>query len=73
MFTIFGRLEFPSKGLENLVDSLGEDPVPLVIPLGICNLGRVLVVLVVVLHLDVFEGSNVFADGREILRWLVSR
>jgi hypothetical protein len=73
MFTILGRLEFPSKGLENLVDSLGQDLVPLVIPLGIGNLGRVFVVLVIVLHLDILEGSDVFADGREVLRGLVSR
>lgn len=73
MFAILGRLEFPGKSLENLVDSLGQDLIPLVIPLGICNLGRVLVILVVVLHLDILEGGNVFADGREVLRGLISR
>ena len=73
MFTILGRLDFPGKRLENLVHRLGQDLVPLVITLGIGNLGRVLVVLVIILHLDVLEGSNVLADGGEVLRGLVSR
>jgi len=73
MFTILGGLQFPCKSLENLVHRLGQDLVPLVITLGIGNLGRVLIVLVVVFHLDILEGSDVLANGREVLRGLISR
>jgi len=73
MFTILGRLEFPSKRLEDFIDSLGQDLVPLIISLGIGNLGRILIVLVIVLHLDILKRGDVLADGREVLRRLVSR
>jgi len=73
MFAIFGGLEFSSKGLEHLVHSLGENFVPLLVSLGIGDLGCVLIIFIIILHLDVLQRGNVLANGREVLRGLISR